>query len=302
MKKKILIGPSSFGQSNNKPILELKKKGFEVVVNPYGRKFTKKETIELLDQDVLGLIAGLETLDNEVLSGSKLKVISRVGSGISNVDLNSIKKNNIKLYSIPEGPVTSVAELTVGMIIGLLKKTYVMNETMHKSAWKRVIGNEVKGKNILIIGYGRIGKKVANILSSFEANILIVDPFINIDDVTKNFKLFTLENAIQIADLITINVNSEQCIIGKDEFAQMKKGSIICNASRGGVVSETDLVKALTQGIISSAWIDAFVDEPYQGEMTKYKEIILTPHIASYTIECRESMEKTAVENLLNEL
>lgn len=302
MKKKILIGPSSFGKTNNKPILELRKKGFEVVNNPFGRKFTKKETVELLEENVVGLIAGLETLDSDVLSGSKLKVISRVGSGISNVDLDSLKKNNIKLHSIPEGPVNSVAELTVGMIISLLKKTYEMNETMHQLAWKRVIGNEVKGKNILIIGYGRIGKKVANILSSFEANILLVDPYINIDDVPKNFKLFTLEEAIPIADLITIHVNSEQCIIGKNEFAQMKKGSIICNASRGGVVSETSLVKALKEGIISSAWIDAFVNEPYQGEMSEYKEIILTPHIASYTIECRESMEKIAVENLLNEL
>ncbi len=302
MKKKILIGPSSFGKTNNKPILELRKKGFEVVNNPFGRKFTKKETVELLEENVVGLIAGLETLDSDVLSGSKLKVISRVGSGISNVDLDSLKKNNIKLHSIPEGPVNSVAELTVGMIISLLKKTYEMNETMHQLVWKRVIGNEVKGKNILIIGYGRIGKKVANILSSFEANILLVDPYINIDDVPKNFKLFTLEEAIPIADLITIHVNSEQCIIGKNEFAQMKKGSIICNASRGGVVSETSLVKALKEGIISSAWIDAFVNEPYQGEMSEYKEIILTPHIASYTIECRESMEKIAVENLLNEL
>tara|TARA_B100001094_G_C18168762_1_gene793800 strand:- start:41 stop:949 length:909 start_codon:yes stop_codon:yes gene_type:complete len=302
MKKKILIGPSSFAQIDHTPISKLQDKGYEVLYNPFGRKITKKEIIKLLDVNVVGLIAGLEVLDDEVLTSSKLKVISRVGSGISNIDLKSLKNNNIKLYSIPDGPVTSVAELTIGMIINLFKKTVRMNELMHQSEWKRIIGSEIKGKNILIIGYGRIGKKVANILSSLEANILIVDPYISMESVSENFKLLELKNALPISDLITIHVSGEQCLIGKKEFDKMKKGSIICNASRGGVVCENSLIEALNKGIISAAWIDAFVEEPYQGEMTKFKEIILTPHIGSYTKECRVNMENIAVENLLKEL
>ena len=302
MKKKILIGPSSFAQINHNPLLKLRERGFEVITNPFGRKIAKKEIIKLLDKNVIGLMAGLEILDNEVLTSSSLKVISRVGSGISNIDTNSLKNNNIKLYSIPEGPVTSVAELTVGMIISLFKKTIHMNESMHQSEWNRMIGNEIKNKNILIIGYGRIGKKVANILFALEANILIVDPNINIDAIPKKFKLLDLENALPIADLITIHVSGEQCLIGQKEFDKMKKGAIVCNVSRGGVISENDLIEALKKEVISAAWIDTFVDEPYQGEMSKFKEIILTPHIGSYTMECRMDMEKKAVENLLKEL
>jgi D-3-phosphoglycerate dehydrogenase len=302
MKKKILIGPSSFGQKNDKPLLTLKEKGFDVITNPFGRKISKNEIINLLQDDVIGLIAGLELLDNDVLSGSSLKVISRVGSGISNVDLDSLKKNNIKLYSIPEGPVTSVAELTVGMIINLFKNILPMNQNMHDQKWSRIIGSEVKGKNILIVGFGRIGKKVADILSTFEANILIVDPHISIKDVPEEFKLMHLDHALPIADVTTIHVSGENCLIGNNEFSKMKKGSIVCNASRGGVISESDLIRAVNKGIISAAWVDAFVDEPYYGEMSKFKEIILTPHIGSYTMECRENMEKIAVENLLQEL
>ncbi len=302
MKKTVLIGPSSFAQIDYKPILKLRERGFEVVTNPFGRKITKKEIIKLLDKNVIGLIAGLEILDNEVLTSSSLKVISRVGSGISNIDTVSLKKNNIKLYSIPEGPVTSVAELTVGMIISLFKKNIHMNELMHQSKWNRMIGNEIKNKNILIIGYGRIGKKVANILSALEANILIVDPHINKDAIPENFKLLDLEVALSIADLITIHVSGEECLIGKKEFDKMKKGTIVCNVSRGGVISENDLIEALKKEIISAAWIDTFVEEPYQGEMSKFKQIILTPHIGSYTVECRINMEKIAVENLLKEL
>lgn len=302
MVKKILIGPSSFGQHDPSPLTKLKLSGFEVIENPFKRKILKQEILELLDEEVIGLLAGLEVLDDQVLTKSNLRVISRVGSGISNINMKSIKKNNIKLFSIPYGPVDSVAELTVGNIINLFKSIIPMNNYMHDNNWKRILGNEIKEKNIIIIGYGRIGKKVANILNAFNANIYVVDPFINKSDLKEGFELIKLEEALRIADLVTIHVNVEECIISEHELSMMKKGSLICNVSRGGVINELALINAIENKRISGAWIDAFVEEPYYGKMNQLNEIILTPHVGSYTKECRSNMEMEATENLLNNL
>ena len=113
----------------------------------------------LKDREIVGLLAGLETLDDEVLSLSNLKIISRVGSGTSNVDKKAADKNKIKLYSVPSGPVNSVAELTIGNIINLFRDIIPMNNNLHNDNWKRKIGREISGKSFLIIGLGRIGKK-----------------------------------------------------------------------------------------------------------------------------------------------
>ncbi len=302
MVKKILIGPSSFDPNYSGPLIKLKESGFDVIENPFKRKIKKQELMHILNKDVIGLLAGLETLDDEVLSSSSLKVISRVGSGISNIDTKSIEKNNIKLFSIPNGPVDSVAELTVGNIINLFKQTIPMNNYMHTKSWNRILGNEMKNKNVVIIGFGRIGKRLANILSSFNMNIFIVDPFVNQNKEKDDFKFLNLDEALPIADIVTIHVNIEECIISDQEFGMMKKGSYLCNASRGGVVDEKALIRSIENNRISGAWIDAFVEEPYFGKMSQMDQIILTPHIGSYTKECRYNMEMEATENLLNHI
>ena len=301
MKRSILIGPSSFGETNRKPIEILEKKGFHVIKNPYGRKIKKKELIKLLSKNVVGLIAGLETLDNEVLSKSSLKIISRVGSGTSNIDLQSLKKNKIILFSIPDGPVASVSELTVANIINLFRNIVPMNKDLQNGKWKRQIGNELKGKNILIIGYGRIGRKVASLLEPFEVNIMVYDPYLSIK-LKKKYKMVSLNQGLKKADLITIHSSGNKCILGKDEFKTMKNGMLLCNAARGELISERDLIHALKSGVVTAGWLDTFEEEPYDGKLTKFKQLILTPHIGSYTRECRTSMEEKAVNNLIRSL
>ena len=301
MKKKILIGPSSFGEVDPSPIKKLEKKGFEVIINPYGRKIKKKELIKLLDNSVIGLIAGLETLDDEVISKSSLKTISRVGSGISNIDLSSLKKNKIKLFSVPEGPVDSVAELTIANIINLFRNIISSDLAMKNKLWKRTIGNELKNKKILIIGCGRIGKRVYEILRFFGAEVKVVDPYISKSN-KKKYNAISLSEGLKYADLITIHSSDEKCILGYSEFKIVKKGAYICNVSRGELISEKDLIKSIKNKTIAGAWLDTFSKEPYSGELTKLKEVILTPHIGSYTVECRKKMESIAVNNLVNSI
>lgn len=301
MNKKVLIGPSSFGEIDASPIKKLEKNGFKVLKNPFGRKIKKKELIKLLDQNVIGLVAGLETLDNEVLSKSNLKTISRVGSGTSNIDLKSLKKNKIKLFSVPDGPINSVAELTVANIINLFRNVIITDSLMKKKIWKRSIGNEIKDKNILIIGCGRIGQRVIKILKFLGANVKVVDPYAS-KFIKKKYSIISLKKGLKYADVITLHSSGQKCILGEEEFKIMKKGVLICNASRGELISEKELVKSIKNNTVSGAWLDTFSEEPYSGKLTNFKQVILSPHIGSYTVECRKNMENIAVNNLIKSI
>ena len=298
MVKKILVSTSSFAETNNEAIEILQKSEYEIIKNPYKRKLSKSEIRELIDDDVIGIIAGLEELSESTLQNSNIKVISRVGSGISNIDQDYIKENNIKLFITPTGPTNAVAEITVMNMLNLLKHTYEMNLKMHDNKWERKIGNEIKNKNIVIFGYGRIGKKVSELLECFKANVFFVDPFIKKEDAPHN--LIDKHEAIRIADIITIHVNHNETIIFKEDFERMRKKAVILNSSRGKCILEEDLIHAINTGVVGGAWIDAFEQEPYSGPLVNYDNVILTPHAASYTQECRSEMELEATKNILN--
>lgn len=296
MSKKILIGPSSFSELDSTPREKLIKTGFEVIDNPFKRKLTKSEVIELLPE-VEGLIAGLEPLDREVLEKSDLKVISRCGSGLSNVDLEAAMNLGIKVYCTPEGPTNSVAELTVGMLISLIRFVPKMDSALHQKVWEKKIGFELRDKTVLIIGFGKIGRRVAELLNPFQGNIIASDPFLN--GKINNVDILPLDQALPRADIISIHASGEKEILGEKEFSIMKEKVFILNSARGGLIDENCLVTGLEQGKIAGAWLDSFTEEPYRGSLTRFSQVILTPHIGSYTEECRRRMETEAVENLI---
>jgi len=275
----------------------LKETGATVVDNPYKRRLTKSELLELLKNGVTGLIAGLEPLDREVMQQSALKVISRCGSGMSNVDQSTAEELNIVVCSAPDAPVTSVAELTLAMMLNLLRMAYRMDQDLHSGKWNKHIGGLLNGKTVAIIGFGRIGKKVASLLNAFGAKWLVVDPFFS---DRANIQCLTLEEALPRADIVTIHSSSNQCIFGPEEIALMKPGALLLNGARGEVVNEEAFLKALDDGRIAGAWFDVFIEEPYNGPLLRYEQVILTPHVGSYTRECRQKMETEAVRNLID--
>lgn len=294
---RVLLGPSSFASMDSSPVKKLVSAGFEIINNPYGRKLTKQELIELL-HGVKCLIAGLETLDEEVMSKSELKVISRCGSGMSNVDLEAAKKLDIKVFSTPYGPTAAVAELTLGAMIALLRMLSLMDREMHNGKWTKKIGMQLEGKTVLIIGFGRIGRKVAELLKPFNVRLLVVDQ--DIREKISGVEILSLNKALSEADIITLHASGEQQIIGDNEFKLIKEGAFLLNAARGQLVNEESLINALESGKIAGVWLDTFSMEPYTGPLCKYPQVVLTPHIGSYTVECRKSMEMEAVDNLLS--
>jgi len=295
-RKKVLIGPSSFASVDDAPLIRLEQAGVDVIPNQYGRKLTKDELCALLPE-VVGLIAGLESLTRDVLEKSKLRVISRCGVGLSNIDLRAAEDLGIKVTCTPDAPTTAVAELTVGAMISLMRRIPQMNWDLHDGRWARQVGGQLEGKTVVIIGFGRIGRKVASLLRPFEVRLLAVDPAWRgrVDGVS----LLPLNSAIPQADVITIHASGEAEILGDEEFSLIKPGTFLLNAGRGGLVNEACLCKALDSRVLGGVWIDTFADEPYKGPLTKYSQAILTPHIGSFTVECRRRMEMEAAENLL---
>jgi D-3-phosphoglycerate dehydrogenase len=301
MSQKIILGPSSFAETDRTPFLRLQEAGFEVIDNPYRRKLTKAELFELLTPDVVGIIAGLEPLDREVLSRSKLKVISRVGSGMSNVDQEAARELGIAVRSTPNGPTEAVAELTLGALLSLLRMVPLMDRALHAGKWDKRIGAQLEGKTVAIVGYGRIGRRVVELLAPFHVRLLVVDPFLEQSSVV-SVELLDLHDALPLADIVTLHSSGEACLLGEREFGLLKNGAFLLNVARGGLVDEPALVAALDVGTVAGAWLDTFGTEPYCGPLCGRENVVLTPHVGSYTLECRQGMENEAVDNLLEAL
>ena len=295
---RVLITTSSFGEEG---IQIIQKSGIEVVNNPYGRKITQTEAVSLL-KDVDGVIAGLEYYDYTLLSETKLKVISRCGSGLSNIDLDAAKNLGIAVYSTPEGPTQSVAELTVGCLLALIRDVPNVNNLMHKGKWKKVTGHLLKDMKVLLIGYGRIGRVVAKILDAIGAKILVSDPFVSSENIPENFTKVELIEGIRKADVITLHSSGKDLMLCQKEFELMKSGVYILNVSRGGLIDEDALEMGLINNKVAGAWLDTFQQEPYDGNLSKFENVILTPHIGSYTYEGRRKMEIDTVNNLIKGL
>jgi len=296
---KVLLGPSSFAELDKAPYNKLVQNNFNVIDNPYKRKLTEEELLSLLP-GVTGLIAGLEPLTRKVLEKSDLKVISRCGSGLSNVDLLAAKEMGITVTNTPLGPTTAVAELTLGCLLNLIRQVPQMNNSLHKKEWSKRIGKELTGSCVGIIGFGNIGRRVGRLLSIFGAKIIAVDPLLS--GVVDNVPIVGIEEVLKEADIITLHSSGEDCLLDKQEFDLMKQGVYILNAARGSIINEEALKEALDNGKVAGAWLDTFGNEPYNGVLCDYEQVILTPHIGSYTVQCRSSMEMEAVENLIKAL
>jgi len=298
----IAISTSSFAAEDKTPIDLLNAAGVEVVPNPYGRRLTESETISHLC-GVDGLIAGLEPLNHRVLnSAAQLKALARVGIGMDNVDLKAAEELGIRVSNTPDGPTQAVAEMTLAAMLLLCRNITQANTDLHNNVWKKSIGTGIQGTKVLLVGYGRIGRAVGRLVGYLGAEVLVADPLIAQEALVNGEIAIKLCDALQIADVISLHASGRDVILGVDEFNSMKDGVIILNGARGELVDEDALIDNLDNGRVNGAWMDVFREEPYQGRLTSYEQVLLTPHIATYTRQCRRSMEEEAVRNLLRDL
>ena len=305
-KNKILISPTSFGKCGKQPLNILEKNNYEAILNPFNRKMTPSEIIDL-GRDCIGIVAGVESLNAAVLESLPyLRCISRCGSGIDTVDIEKAKELNIVVKNTPYGPTRAVTELTIGLIFDILRQISSRDRSIRNGKWNKQMGFLLKDKTVGVLGLGRIGRNVAELLLKLDARVIGSD--INPDkkwlEKTK-IPLFSFDKLIKKSDILCIHVSfssDSKYLIGEKEIASMKKDSYIVNLSRGGIVDEKALYNALKSKHLASAAIDVFQQEPYKGPLIELDNIVITPHIGSYAKESRLEMEIEAVENLLDVL
>jgi D-3-phosphoglycerate dehydrogenase len=279
----------------------LKRAGIQVVHNPFGRKLTEDEAIALLDGAV-GLIAGLEPLNARVLrSAPTLRGIARVGIGLDTVDLSAAAELGIHVMNTPEPPAQAVAELTMGHILGMLRHIARVDRAIRAGNWKGEFGALLASKTVGIIGYGRIGRRVATLLEAFGAEVIVHDPHVMDAGAT----LVSLDELLSTSDIVTLHVpysSENHHLLNQQSIAMMKPGAIIVNIARGGLIDEVALANALQSGALAGAALDCFEDEPYSGPLTSFDNVQMTAHMGTYAIETRGQMERQAAAQLVEHL
>jgi D-3-phosphoglycerate dehydrogenase len=301
---KVLITTVPFGDKNRLPIEQLEAAGFDYLINPLGRKLKEEELSEMItDFDVL--IAGTEDITDAVMAkASKLKLISRVGIGLDNVDLLAAEKRGIKVSYTPDAPAPAVAELTIGLMLALLRSVHVSNAQMHRGEWHRHFGRRIPEVTIGIIGTGRIGARVLRRLQAFGSPRILVNDIRPDKNIAPELKLEWVgkEEIYRQADLISLHLpltKQTKNMISHDELIMMKSDAMIINTSRGGIINEADLEAVLNSGHLSGAAIDVFDQEPYLGGLAKIDRCLLTSHMGSMSIDCRTRMEIEATEEVI---
>ena len=279
----------------NQDSLDNLKKKFDV---KYEEKLCEnKLELEKIIKEYDGLIVRNKTqVNSDILkNASKLKFIGRLGVGLDNIDTEYCKNKDIHVQPATGMNADSVAEYVVSSSMSLIKKIPMFHSGTIKGEWPRttIKSTEINQKNLGIIGFGTIGKKVAEYSSKNGLKILAYDPYIKeINDKEIDAKLSGLNEIYEKSDIISIHLpltDETKNMINKSSFSQMKNNPIIINTSRGGIINESDLINAYHENIISGFALDVFENEPIESEF--YNKIkpgmncILTPHISGVTTE-----------------
>ena len=259
-----------------------------------------------------GLTLRVAKLDSEVLKHcKKLKVVSRHGVGYDNVDIKALKENNITLLITATGNAVTVAEHAMYMMLSLAKGIVSYDKAVRSGDFKKYVSKietyELFNKEILIAGFGRIGKNLIKRCLGFEMRVNVYDPFVSKEIINSygGNKIENLNNSIKTADFISVHMplNKEtKNLINLKMLKTMKKNTIIINTARGGVINEIDLNQEINEKIIFGAGLDVFEKEPpdQNNPLLKNKRVLLSPHSSSFTNECKIRMSLETTQNIID--
>ncbi len=298
---KALVTTVPFGATNRLPIELLEAAGIDYLINPLGRKLTEDELAGMVaDFDVL--IAGTETISDKVMhNGSRLRLISRVGIGLDSVDLLAARRRGVAVSYTPDAPAPAVAELSICLVLSLLRGVHIANAELHRGVWHRYFGRRVSEVTFGIVGAGRIGGRVLRFLAGLGATQILVNdidpgrlaiPGVELAWVSKD-ELFRQADVISLHVPLTAQTKN---LIRSEQLRAMKSDALLINTSRGGIVNENDLAATLEGGHLGGAAIDVFEQEPYAGDLARIDRCLLTSHIGSMSVDCRSRMEIEATE------
>jgi D-3-phosphoglycerate dehydrogenase len=291
-------------------IAMLRKAGFEVDENP---TLTAEQLEKRIPEFDALVVRGRTKVTASVLSaGVRLRAVARSGVGLDNIDLETAKKKSIQVISTPAAPTTSVAELTIGLILAVLRKISYADRTMKGGKWAKseLIGSELKSKKVGVVGAaGRIGAEVARIaVQGFKSEVFGYD----VIDVTEKARQIgftpatTMTELLHNSDIVTIHVPylpSTHHLIDEKTINEMRNGAVLVNPSRGDIVDGEALLRALKSGKLGGAGLDVFHKEPpvdeWEKELTGLPNVVCTAHVGAQTIECQRLESTIVAEELM---
>lgn len=305
---KILVTPTSFQPGSGNPALETLQSVYpDLVFNPAKRPLTEDELIPLL-QDCDGYIAGLDFVTEKVLRAcKKLKVVSRYGVGFDRVDIAAAKELGIAVTNTPGVNSEAVAELSMALILSLVRRVPYLDTQTKANQWIRSTGTELAGKTLGIVGLGAIGKIVARCAKGFDMKVIAYDPYIQETYCTEHgIGIRDLDTLIREANVISLHLplnDQTYHIIDKAAIEKMQPGTIVVNASRGAIIDEDAAYDALLSGQLGGLGLDAFENEPpTDSKLLTLNNVVATPHTGAHTAEATLKMANASVANLIDVL
>lgn len=238
-------------------------------------------------------------------AGKNLRVISRAGVGLDNIDIEAANARGIAVSAALGINAVSVAEHVVGLALSLLRYTVQLDAELRRGEWNRIPGNELRGKRWGFLGFGATARATAKILRGFDLDFSAFDPYVNPDSeqaIELNVRMMNFEAVMANSDIISIHLPSNpktRDLINSQSIAKMKPGAYLINVGRGEVINERDLAAGLRAGIVAGAALDVRAEEPpVLGDLEKFANVILTPHIAGVTKESQQAISKVLTEDI----
>ena len=270
---------------------------------------TASELVEAVgDFDAIVVRSRTKVTEQVLEAGKRLKAVARAGMGLDNIDLNAAKRFGISVVNSPDAPSNAVTELVLGLMLSLARRIPEADDSMKKGEWinTRLIGIELKGKTLGIIGFGRIGYQLAKKAGALEMRVLTYDVVI---EKLREFVAEAGADAVDLdellgsSDFVTVHVPllpQTKHMIGVEEISAMKDGAYMINAARGGVIDEEALKKALVSGKLAGAALDVYEEEPPQDlSLTGLQNVVSLPHIGAATVEAQRANSTIVAEKLI---
>jgi len=241
-------------------------------------------------------------------AGKKLKVVGRAGVGVDNIDLATAKAKGVTVVNSPLATTTAVAELTLGLMLGIVRELARADASMKAGKWlkKEFEGAELSGKTLGVLGFGRIGAAVAKRAAAFDMKVLGYDPLISADEIKKRGgEPLSFDEVLKNSDMITMHLPltpETKGMLNAAAFAKMKQGVYIICAARGGVIDETALLDGLNSGKVAGAALDVLTSEPPAPELAGlvgHAKLIITPHVGAQTVEAQARAANDIAEEIL---
>ena len=303
-----LVAVTSRSFSTNQFLVKKLKESYpNVSLNLTGKTLKENELVKFLATADKAIV-GIEIIDKDILDQlPKLKLISKYGVGLNNLDLDECKKRNIQIKFQPGSNKQSVAEFTLLLMLNSLRQVHNNKTEIIEGNWTQAKGQELKGKKIGIIGFGNIGSCLVSLLKPFGNKILFFDErkfsSAEIDKFNdKNLKQASISEVLSTSDIVSIHIplsSGTKNMINKDAFKQMKESIILINTSRGGIVDEVELYKFLKNNNLAFASFDVFEHEPaFKSPLLKLDNFFASSHRASLTEQGIESMGIAAINGL----